>query len=94
MPVPTPHPARVAAPRRADDPRRLRARVESAAAAAGIDALGVTDATPLAEAADAIERVKSRGLHAGMHFTFTDPQRSTQPTRILPGARSVVVGVR
>ncbi len=69
-------------------------QLEERAAQAGIDALGVTDAQPLLEAAAVIEQVKSRGLHAGMYFTFTNPQRSTTPELILPGARSVIVGAR
>ena len=67
-------------------------KLEAVADTAGIDALGVTSAEPLLEAAAAIENVKSRKLHAGMHFTFANPQRCTQPELIVPGAKSVVVG--
>ena len=35
---------------------------------------------------------KARGLHAGMQFTYRNPDRSTDPGRIVAGARSLVVG--
>ncbi len=35
---------------------------------------------------------RDRGLHGGMQFTYRNPDRSTDPGRILPGARSLVVG--
>ena len=35
---------------------------------------------------------RDRGLHGGMQFTYRNPDRSTDPSRILPGARSLVVG--
>jgi epoxyqueuosine reductase len=40
---------------------------------------------------DLVDR-KRRGLHGGMQFTYRNPDRSTDPGRILPGARSLVVG--
>ena len=39
-----------------------------------------------------LEARKAAGLHGGMHFTYGDPVRSTDPGRALPGARSIVVG--
>ena len=69
----------------------LLAEVRRAAAEAGIDALGVTDAAPLTEARQAIEERKAAGLHAGMWFTYGRPERSTTPAAILDGARSIVV---
>ena len=38
-----------------------------------------------------VER-KRRGLDGGMQFTYRNPERSTDPRRILPGARTLVVG--
>ena len=75
-------------------PHALWRRLEEVATQAGIDAIGVTSAEPLTQAAAEIEQVKLAGLHAGMHFTFSNPARSTQPALILPGARSVIVGAR
>ena len=40
---------------------------------------------------DLIER-KAEGLDGGMQFTYRNPERSTDPGRILPGARALVVG--
>ncbi len=56
--------------------------------------MAVTSAAPLSEARAAIEERKRAGLHAGMHFTYGDPVRSTTPADIVPGARSVVVALR
>ena len=41
-----------------------------------------------------IEERRDRGLHGGMHFTFGNPARSTDPAAALPGAQSLVVGAR
>ena len=58
----------------------------------GLVAVGVTDASPLTEARTALEERRRGGLHGGMQFTYRNPARSTEPDRILGGARSVVVG--
>ena len=62
--------------------------------AAGLDALGVASAEPFTGTRRHLEQRKAAGLHGGMHFTYGDPARSTDPSRILPGARSLVVGAR
>lgn len=72
----------------------LLARLRTAAAKAGISGLGVTDASPFSQARDTIVERKAAGLHAGMWFTYGRPERSTDPSRILAGARSVVVCAR
>ena len=59
---------------------------------AGLVAVGVTGAEPFSEARAAIEDRKAAGLHAGMSFTFKNPARSTEPARLLPDTRSLVVG--
>lgn len=71
--------------------QKLLAEIRRAAADAGIDALGVTDTAPFAEARHAIIERKAAGLHAGMWFTYGRPERSTTPANILNGARSIVV---
>ena len=76
----------------ADD--ELMALVREAAANTGIDAVGVTDAAPFVTARKAIVERKAAGLHAGMWFTYGRPERSTEPSRILDGARSIVVCAR
>ncbi|HEY4946260.1 MAG TPA: tRNA epoxyqueuosine(34) reductase QueG [Acidimicrobiales bacterium] len=58
----------------------------------GLSAVGIALAEPFEDTrADLVER-KRRGLHGGMQFTYRNPDRSTDPQRILPGARSLVVG--
>ena len=68
--------------------RRLRA----AGTNAGLDAIGVTTADPFVEAHEAIVERKTRDLHGGMWFTYGRPEKSTDPRRLLPGAKSIVVG--
>ncbi|MGH9096146.1 MAG: tRNA epoxyqueuosine(34) reductase QueG [Acidimicrobiales bacterium] len=58
----------------------------------GLAAVGITDAGVFTETlGDLLDR-RRRGLHGDMQFTYRNPERSTDPTRILPGARSLVVG--
>jgi epoxyqueuosine reductase len=60
--------------------------------AAGLAAVGITTADVLHEARQSLHVRKGRELHSGMQFTYRNPERSTDPSRILPGARSLVVG--
>lgn len=48
----------------------------------------------LARARHALHARKAAGLHAGMGFTYRNPDRSTDPQRAVPGARSIIVGAR
>ena len=68
--------------------------LRSEAEAAGLDAVGFADASPLDRARTEIERRIADGFDAGMSFTFKNPARSTDLTRSIPWARSVVVGAR
>jgi epoxyqueuosine reductase len=62
---------------------------------AGLDVVGFADASrPFEAARRAIEERKRHGLHGGMQFTYRNPARSTDPGRVLPGARSLVVAAR
>ena len=64
------------------------------AAANGLDRIGVCTAEVFeATRADLHER-GAAGLKADMQFTYRNPDRSTDPDRALPGARSIVVGAR
>jgi epoxyqueuosine reductase len=62
--------------------------------AAGLDVVGVAPAAPFIRAREALEDRKAAGLHGGMHFTYTDPRRATDPGSTLAGARAIVVGAR
>jgi len=59
---------------------------------AGLDAVGAAGAEPFTGVRSELERRRKAGLHGGMQFTYRNPERSTTPARILPGARSLVVG--
>ncbi|HWM21380.1 MAG TPA: tRNA epoxyqueuosine(34) reductase QueG [Ilumatobacteraceae bacterium] len=60
----------------------------------GIEHLGVAPAEVLTRAREALHRRKGEGLHAGMEFTYRNPDRSTDPGRAVDGARCVIVGAR
>ena len=60
----------------------------------GIEHLGVAPAGVLTRARDALHQRKAEGLHAGMEFTYRNPDRSTDPGRAVEGARCVIVGAR
>jgi epoxyqueuosine reductase len=64
------------------------------ASAHGIEHLGVAPADVLARARTTIHERKRAGLHAGMGFTYRNPDRSTDPQRAVAGARSIIVAAR
>jgi hypothetical protein len=67
-------------------------QLNDAAQRAGLVAIGVAAVEPFADTREVLETRKAEGLHGGMAFTYRDPERSTDPARILAGARSLVVG--
>ena len=69
----------------------LAAAVLDAGTRAGLDQVGVCDAAPFSTARDALVERSAAGLSGGMQFTYRNPDRSTDPARTLPGARSLVV---
>jgi epoxyqueuosine reductase len=58
----------------------------------GLAAVGVTDAAVFSDTREVLFERRAGGLNGGMQFTYRNPERSTDPTRVLPGARSLVVG--
>jgi len=60
--------------------------------AAGLCAVGVCRAEPFKEVAAVLHERKRAGLHGGMQFTYRNPDRSTDPARLLPGASALIVG--
>ncbi len=58
----------------------------------GLDAVGIAGAEPFERTRADLEERRAAGLNADMQFTYRDPARSTDPSRTLPGARSIVVG--
>jgi epoxyqueuosine reductase len=61
---------------------------------AGLDDLAVTSAEVLEPARSVLHRRRAVGLAATMAFTYRNPDRSTDPGRILDGAAALVVGSR
>jgi epoxyqueuosine reductase len=61
---------------------------------AGLDAVGIAPAHPFETTRADLESRKAAGLHGGMHFTYGNPARSTDPSRTVPHAQALVVGAR
>jgi epoxyqueuosine reductase len=66
--------------------------VQALGLASGLAAVGVATAEPFTETRRHLEQRRADGLSAGMQFTYRNPSRSTEPGRILDGARALVVG--
>lgn len=66
--------------------------VVAAGLAAGLDAVGVASAEPFESTCTTLLERRDQGLHGGMAFTYRNPERSTDPGRVVDGARSLVVG--
>ena len=88
------HPSDKPAAESAVESEAFRDSLLAVGSSAGLDAIGVAGAHPFDDVRREIERRRNEGLHGGMQFTFRNPARSTDPTRILAGARSLVVGAR
>jgi len=61
---------------------------------AGLDAVGFAGAEPFEQTREVLERRRRDGLAATMQFTYRNPARSSDPSRTLPSAASLVVGAR
>ena len=72
----------------------LADRLRAVGRSAGLDAVGFAEAVRFTNTRDDLVERKAAGLHGGMQFTYRNPERSTDPGRVLPGARSLVVGAR
>ena len=69
-------------------------RLTALTAPFGVSHTGVTTADVLHGARAAILQRLADGFDDGMHFTFKNPQRSTDPQRAVSGARSIFVAAR
>jgi len=65
----------------------LRERLRAAGLARGFARIGFTTAAPVI---DRVSEWVARGAHASMEWLARDPARRADPTRLLPGARSVL----
>jgi epoxyqueuosine reductase len=72
----------------------LAAEVRRTGREAGLDAVGIAEASPFVGTRRHLEQRRADGLHGGMQFTYRNPARSTDPGRALPGAAALVVGAR
>ena len=59
---------------------------------AGLSAVGFCRAEPFSDTAATLHERKQAGLHGGMQFTYRNPDRSSDPNRLVPGAAALVVG--
>ena len=59
---------------------------------AGLAAVGVAAVEVFESTRRTLGERMTEGLHGGMQFTYRNPERSTDPARILPGAAALVVG--
>ncbi len=72
----------------------LSVAVLEAGRAAGLDRVGITTAEVLEPARTVLHRRKAAGLAGSMQFTYRNPDRSTDPSRALPGAERIVAGAK
>lgn len=68
------------------------ADLEAVGLAAGLAAVGATDAGPFERTRADLEQRKAAGLNATMQFTYRNPSRSTDPRRTMSDARCLIVG--
>ena len=66
--------------------------LEELGARRGLAVVGFASAEPFDATRVDLVRRRDQGLHGGMAFTYRNPDRSTDPQRILAGARTLVVG--
>ncbi len=85
------HPSTVTNAGDAESGGALWFRVETMARSAGIAAIGACSVEPLEPARTVLRLRKAQGLSATMQFTYRNPERSTDPTRALGSAQSIVV---
>lgn len=69
----------------------LTAGIKRRARELGFHKVGVVRAEPLREEGERLEEWLRRGYHASMLWMERDTERRTDPERLLPGARSIVV---
>ncbi len=70
------------------------AQIEEVTAAEGVTHVAVASADVLHDTREVLHERKRLGLHDGMQFTYRNPDRSTDPRRAVPDARSVIVAAR
>ncbi len=74
------------------DPATRASTIVRVGREAGLAAVGCCDASVLEPARTVLHGRREAGLAGSMQFTYRNPDRSTDPARVLPGARSLVAG--
>jgi epoxyqueuosine reductase len=73
------------------DPRYLARELKRRARAEGFDEIGIAAATELREHGEVLDRWLRAGRHASMEWMARRPELRTDPRRLLPGCRTVLV---
>ena len=73
------------------EPDHYTAHILEVGRRAGLHHLGVARADAMHDVRAVLESRKALGLHDTMSFTYRNPARSTDPSRTVEGARSLVV---
>ena len=76
---------------RRPDPLPTIEEIRDRLATHGVTAVGVAPADVLSRARSELIARRAEGLADTMEFTYRDPERSTDPSRAVEGARSIVV---
>ncbi|MCB1030525.1 MAG: tRNA epoxyqueuosine(34) reductase QueG [Acidimicrobiales bacterium] len=59
---------------------------------AGLDVMAATSAEPFKDVEEVLTDRAGQGLAGSMQFTYRNPARSTDPSRTLPGVRTLISG--
>ncbi len=70
----------------------LARRIRDLAHVTGLDSIGFASTEVLEPARTVLHSRKARGLSATMNFTYRNPDRSTDPTRAMPTAKTLIAG--
>ena len=73
------------------DRKRLSRSIKEQALSAGFDKVGIARAEVLADERARLQEWLNRGYHGEMHWMARDPDQRTDPRRLFPAARSVIV---
>ena len=71
--------------------RELSLLIKQRALAEGFEKVGIVPAAPLHEEHNQLKRWLDRGFHGQMSWMARDPHLRSDPQRLMPGSRSVVV---
>lgn len=71
-------------------PPSLAESIKREARALGFAGVGIASASPLPAHQRAFRRYLAEGRHGGMAYLAQEPERREDPTRLLPGARSII----